>query len=244
MPRYPRQPFLGLIFFLLTGPSLAEIPFFTANYVLHQGPLKVGTIELSYRQLPNGAFQLTSVTEPDGVIALIRDDVVTEQSTFNLIEGLPHPLHYSYHQTGEEDERHVVLEFDWPSNMVTNKTMEHSWRMDIPEETQDKASIQLALMQQLTQGVESPEFSVADGGKLKQYRFTRQAEELLEVGGHETPTIKMTLQKNQQPINTTFWVAADYHFLPVRVEKEKKLGIFSMDLVQAQFQNAQTAENR
>lgn len=218
--------------------AAAEIPPFTAKYALHQGPIKVGTVKLSYQLLPNGQHKLITVTEPDGVISFIRDDVVTEQSTFTWQNQRPHPILYGYHQTGDgdEDDRHVELNFDWASKVVTNTVMNHSWRMTIPENTQDKASVQLALMQALMNQEQTLHFPVADGGKLKMYQFERLGEEPLEINERNMSTVKMSRQKDGHEIDTTFWCAPEYFYLPVRVEKEKKLGLFSMDLVRVRFQ--------
>lgn len=221
--------------------AAAEIPPFTAKYALHQGSIKIGTVKLSYQLLPNGQHQLTTVTEPDGVISFIRDDVVTEQSTFTWQDQRPHPVLYAYHQTGDEDDRHVELNFDWTSKVVTNTVMGHSWRMTIPENTQDKVSVQLALMQALLNEEQTLHFPVADGGKLKMYQFERLGETSLEINERDMPTLKMSRQKDGNKVDTRFWCAPEYFYLPVRVEKEKKLGLFSMDLVRVRFQRTPEA---
>lgn len=230
-----------LLLLLWAAPlvGLADIPPFTATYILHQGPVKVGQVELTLKAIDNGQFQFRSVTQPDGLIALLRDDVVTETSTFVFRNGQPHPLRYSYEQTGDEDIRHVQLTFDWQSAKVTNLAKGHSWRMAIPEDAQDKASIQLALMQRLANGAPNLDFPVADGGKLKRYVFERVGEESMEIGERSLETIKMLRRKNKQQPDTTFWCAPDLHYLPVKIVKKKKLGLFSMDLEQVQFHTLQ-----
>lgn len=212
-----------------------EIPNFTATYGLHQGPLRIGTVQLDFQQLQDESYLFKSVTEADGIMAIIRDDVVTELSHFTLYDDTPMPIQYQYKQKGEKDRR-VVLDFDWSDHIVTNTVMDHSWKMSIPAGTQDKASVQLALMQVLAQGDDEPVFQVADGGKLKEYAFKKVADESIEVNDHHFETIKMIRVKNHQETDTQFWCATKLHYLPILITKKKKLGLFKMELERIRFE--------
>ena len=90
------------------------------------------------------------------------------------------PLEYLYQNINDDKVRNVKLLFDWNKNRVTNIINGDPWHMALSPGVQDKLLFQLKMMQDLKNGSQL-KYSVADGGKIKEYIIENQGNETLEI---------------------------------------------------------------
>lgn len=218
---------------LLCGPAGAATPFpdFRANYELTRGSLKIGnsTIELSSDR--NGAYTYTSRSQPVRWVSWFLKDKLNETSRGIITEAGIRPDYYHYQRTGGSREREAKLAFDWERMVVENNVEDSPWEMSIPAGTIDKLVSQLAMMHALASGKQDITFNVADGGKLKEYRFKVVDEETLELPAGRFETIKITMLRDNNKRETYIWCAPALHYLPVRIwQREKDDSEYQSDL--------------
>lgn len=149
---------------------------------------------------------------------------ITEQSNmqWNPAQQTISPLHYSYARRSVGKDRTAELSFDWKNKTVTNNVQKTSWQMDIAQKVQDKLSYQIQMQQDLLNGEKSFTYQIADGGRLKEYRFTIVGEEILDTPLGKVNTIKVKRSRDNDERVTYAWLAKNWNYLLVRLQQEEK----------------------
>jgi hypothetical protein len=204
---------------------------FGATYQLKTGNMLFGEVRVELTLSPTGRYRYQSLTIPVGLAAVLRSDQVTEQSSGRIGQCGITPEHYLYQHQKASQPRQTELTFDWVAGRVTNHSRGSHWSMRVPPGTQDKFSQQLELMLRINEGCSSPlQFPVADGGRLKQYRFERGGETWTETPTGRFRTIRLTRSKDRKSSRATLWLAPALGYLPVRIEKRDGSGKVVMEL--------------
>jgi hypothetical protein len=218
---------------LLAAGAQASVvlPEFKASYELTRGSMKIGnsTIELSTGA--NGSYTYKSRSWPVRWVAWFLKDKLYETSRGKLTDAGIRPDHYTYKRTGGRKEREANLTFNWQTMRVQNDVEDSKWEMDIPAGTLDKLVSQLGMMHALARGDTDITFNIADGGKLKEYRFRVVGQETLETPAGTFETVKITRLRDDNKRETFIWCAPSLHYLPVRIwQREKDDSEYQSDL--------------
>ena len=195
---------------------------FKASYTLKKGGLSIGHVDRELKQDSNGDYIFESLSKPIGIATVFVKDEIKETSHWRLIENNFRPESYSYQRTGGKKDRHVKLVFDWETKKVTNIINDDAWKMDIPENVQDKLLYQLTIMYDLAEAGSELSYEVADGGRLKDYSFRVLSHETISTDIGELKTIK--IRRNHKQKTITIWCAVDRNYLPVRIEQSDDEG--------------------
>lgn len=206
-----------LLLALASSVAMATpLPDFEVQYTLRYENVRVG--EANYELQQQGdTYLYESRSKPAGIAAWFRKERVVEHSRWTWHEGRVRPLQYLYRRSGGRSERNAELIFDWDSLQVENRVAGHPWQMDIPPDTLDKMVVTLALMQDLASGARDVEYAIADGGKLKTYRFKVVGEERVETPAGSFETLKLERLRDDNKRYTALWCAPDLHYLPVKL---------------------------
>ncbi|MES9873963.1 MAG: DUF3108 domain-containing protein [Candidatus Sedimenticola sp. 6PFRAG7] len=206
---------------LCSSPGTGLTPF-SAEYSLSRDNTLLGKVIISLELTPTGDYQYHARTVTTGLVSLFRDDEITEQSIGQVHNGTIRPKTYLYHHKRKEKPRKVSIDFNWRSKRATNRSNNTSWSMKIPGDTQDKFSQQLALMLALSKGSRNLSISVADGGKLKSYRYSADGNERIETAAGTVSAVKIERSKDNRPSDSTLWLSPEFNYLPVKIAKQKK----------------------
>jgi len=223
--RRPRVLLAALaILFVALGATAAagKPPAFSADYQLSRNGFRVAraTITLSYPSPDHYLYR--SYTRPTRLVSWFRDDRRRESSRGLVSADSLRPLEYHYALTGSDHPRHADLRFDWKKAVVENAVGDHTWDMHIPSDTLDKLVVQLALMMDLGGGARSVRFHVADGGKLKVYRFKVVGHARLTTPAGQFDTVKVERRRSDNKQVTNLWCAPSLHYLPVKIERRDR----------------------
>ena len=213
------------------GPRAADTPRpFEASYTLIKAGLSIGERQVSLKAEAGAQFLYQAESWPVGVLSLFKSDRIVERSHWTLAGDDIRPLSYSYRQSGRR-KRDVSLEFDWDKLEVTNTIDTKPWRMDIPVGAMDKLVYTLALMRDMKQGRKELVYAIADGGRLKSYRFEQLGEEQVEtpLGVFKAAHLKR-IRKPGKKRSTHVWLAAELDYLPVVIEQDEKGATYRMVL--------------
>lgn len=219
-------------FLIAALPALADSKLkpFAATYNLSRGGIILATVEVTLRLSPAGRYRYQARTIPTAPVAVFRDDEITELSEGRLSEEGIYPDSYLYHHRNPKKSRRTDLDFDWAAGRVTNRTADSHWSMEIQPGTQDKFSQQLLMMMTAAKGMQEIEFPVADGGRLKQYRFQTQGWEEVSTEAGTFHSLKLARSKNHKPSRASYWLAPELNYLPVKVERLETDESFIMQL--------------
>lgn len=216
----------GLVFslFFISQLAEAELTAFTAIYKLHSLGITQATAT-NRLSINNNHYHFESHIQPVGWIGIINNADRYEVSEGLLINNQLSPKKYSYqHSERLKENRQVEVSFDNRQKKITNfhKHINNKWKMNSVNQVQDRLSSQLSLMLALQQsGIPSMKqhfvFSIADGGRLKQYSFNIIAEEKLETPLGSLNTIKLEHQRSTQEGLMIIWCAEEFAYLPVKI---------------------------
>lgn len=145
---------------------------------------------------------------------------ITESSSFNWQGNQLKPLKYVFKRSVLGKKRHAEVDFDWEKHQVTNLVEDKPWKMDIADGVQDKISYQLLLQKELSEGKESFTYSVADGGRVKTYRFEVDGKEEIEapIGAHNSIRVKR-IRKEGSERQTYIWFAPDLDYQIIKLKQ-------------------------
>ena len=218
---------------LLANTTLlaGDLPDFEASYILKRGSLRIGSSNIEFRSDKDGSYVYESHSWPSRWVAWLLKDRLHESSRGNFIDGSLRPDNYHYLRTGGSREREADLSFDWKQNRVRNHVEGSLWEMEIPTGTVDKLASQLGMMLALRAQKHDVTFKVADGGRLKEYRFKVIGHETVEVPAGTFETVKITKLRDNKDRVTYVWCAPALNYLPVRIwQRETDDAEYSSDL--------------
>ncbi len=222
------KKYLFLLHLLLYIPACLAgnaIPgFFEAHYALYHNDIEIGRIKRHFYAGEDGNYVFHSETKTTGLISFFRKDHIIEISHWQFIDDHFKPLHYKYQRTGGKKDRDVEISFNWSTGNIINRVNDSTWHMKTEPGILDKLLYQLTIMSDLKVGIVPDRYTIADGGKIKQYIFTHIADEVIKTPLGEFKTIKLSRQKLNSDRKTFLWCAHDLDFLPVKVVNVEKKG--------------------
>ena len=200
-----------------------DAPFteFSAYYKVVKGGITVGETRRSVKPVSQNTFEFRSETVPRGIFSWISDAHVLEQSIWQFIDQDFRPLEYQYQNVNDDIVRNVKLLFDWDKKRVTNIINGDPWHMALLPGVQDKLLFQLKMMQDLKNGRQL-KYSVADGGKIKEYVIENLGSEMLEISLGRFKVVK--LERITDTKSTIWWCAEQLHYLPIKILQQKHEG--------------------
>ncbi|PCJ16180.1 MAG: hypothetical protein COB04_11570 [Gammaproteobacteria bacterium] len=145
---------------------------------------------------------------------------VQESSHFNWHRCSPVPSAYHYERKGFLKKKKTLQQtFNWDDQQVTSNTSKYSTTFDLPMQSTDKLSYQLAIRCDLKQGNTDLNYQVVDKSRLKQYSFEIVNEEILEtpLGTLNAIKVKRVREANQR--QTFLWFAKELDYLLVKLEQ-------------------------
>jgi len=223
---------LGVLLLVLLSPhSLASggLPAFLAEYTVSRNGSEIG-VRTHRLSKTDKSYLYEARMHTTGLASFIKPGTITERSHWRLIQQRVVPHKYEYLDSSDED-RNSFLDFDWRNNSVMNHVGNKPWQMPIPDGTQDKFGYMIALMQDLQKGNTEPEYRIADGGRLKTYRFKALGNEVIATPAGKFNTLKLrgTREDKKNPV-TYIWCLPEKNYLPVKIERHRKDTVYTMSL--------------
>lgn len=154
-----------------------------------------------------------------------------ETSTFYVKDHQIVPAKYQYKSKVLGKKRSAILTFDWKRKLVRNDVKNKPWNLSINSKTLDKLSIQLQIRQDLKLGKNEFDYQIADGGRIKNWRFERQKRETINTELGRVSAIKIiridNLSKGKQ---TAFWFVPKFDYLLVKLEHKEDGESYQLDI--------------
>ena len=189
---------------------------FKATFTAEWKGISAATSTLELRKLGPDTYTFETVNTPHGLFRMALPDSLTQASTFRLIDGRVVPLSF---RGSDEKERPIDLSFDWQGKKVTGTAKEHAVDLEIPDDTQDPMSLQIASLRNLAKGTIPATVNLLDGdGKLKEYELKQEGTARLDTELGTLDTIIYTSKRTTSDRITRTWVAPALGYLPVKAE--------------------------
>lgn len=221
--RHDRVVALVLALFLLAPAAHAGafgIPFFTARFALKKFDITLAHVTISFQ--PQGKHLVyRQKTEAAGLLRLFRKDVITEESILPVGTLVPLPTQYRFAHTGGGHNQHAVVNFDRKTLRATGRTPDgQAVHVAIQPRTLDRLSLQLALIQAVSQGRKSLTFTTVEtANKLSHYTFHDLGHTRINTPLGTMDTVHVRRLWKRKQIRFDFWLAPSLHYLPVKLEQ-------------------------
>jgi hypothetical protein len=210
---------LLILFSVSTQADILESGY-RADFNLYASGFLIASTTRHLIKVQDG-MEYQTFTQPEGIAKWYTSDILHELSRFKFNnKNHVSAQSYRYHLTGDDEEKIVNIKFDHNQQKVrlSTETEVHP----LHAESYDSLSFQIALMQKLTQGETTMVVDIADQDGL--YTYDAQVEEMeliqTEIGAINTLKVHMKNKSNGNLF--TFWCAAEFNYLPVRIQLERQ----------------------
>jgi Protein of unknown function (DUF3108) len=208
-----------LISLALAGPALAQVvppARVEIEYELKRNGSTMAEV-VDRLEHANGTYQLTESWKGRGVYALLGRAKRTSQGA--LTAAGPRPHEYVDERSGRDTQR---VSIDWGANTITRRYKGQTRTEPVPADTQDRLSFLFALTF-ASQKNEAVSFHVVDGRGMSRHTYTPNGRERIATPAGEFDAVKV-MRKNGSGDLAEIWLAADRHYLPVRIVVQEKDG--------------------
>jgi len=212
---------LGLIAMAAMPAAAAELKPFTANYNITWGGISAGTATLTLKHEADGRWTYQSVTTARGFFRLAMPAELRSRSVFTVQDGKVVPQQFVAEDGTTNTSKDQELNFDWAAGRVTGKFEKSAVNLPLQPGLLDSLSVQAALMHELLSGRTPARFVLVDKGRIKDYNYSAEGEDILRTPLGEHRTVIFRSARPGSPNGTWFWCAPDMNFLPLKVERRE-----------------------
>jgi len=195
-------------------------PEFEASYDVHKGSMRVGEMQVSLKKIGDEVIY-QSITKPVGMAALfLGDQTSNDRAVLKLMENTYRTVEFKHEMKNSDKDRDEHYIFDWPNNKASVTYKSNNKELDVLDHTFDNYSAQLLLMRAPNREVTSNTYSVISKGRLKEYTYVLEADEMVETKFGKFDAAKYVRKKDNDKKTTYYgWYAEKLHYLPVKLDK-------------------------
>jgi hypothetical protein len=194
----------------------------TTRFTLFKGlnGMSVGRAEQVWT-LDGVRYTISSVAEATGLFSLFASGKHIQESRGEITPAGLRPSNYRV-ERGQNTNKTDTAEFDWNAMTLTLASGGGKQTLKLPEGTQDLLSFMYQLAFAPPQS-SSVKLQVTNGRKLDSYAYW-VVEEALETPMGLLNTLHLGKHREEGEKDTEVWLAADYHYLPVKISQIDKDG--------------------
>lgn len=210
-----------------------------ADYTLARNSLTLGVSHFSLMQGGGGGrYTYTSSSETTGLAALLAGNItVTQKTQFDVVNGRPRPLEYSYTQTGK-DKKSDSIQFDWNKLIAQGEDDGHQRKNPLTPEVSDVFLIQLILAVDAASGKLADSYKLLDHGSITAYTPRKLPDQKMKVGKVEVDAAVLELKEPIKGRTITVWLAPTFHYLPLQIQQaEPDKATITLSLDSISFEN-------
>lgn len=172
-----------------------------------------------YQARDDGSYTLSSVAVADGLMGLFLSEL-HQQSEGRVTEQGLRPSVFVY-QYGKDADRLQKAVFDWKQHRLWLQSGRRVQVVDMRDDAQDLLSFMYQFM--FSPPLQQMSLAITNGKRLKVYDYSFVGEEMLATRMGELRSIHIQRESADEE-KTELWLAADYHYLPVRIRMSEKDG--------------------
>ena len=195
----------------------------TSRFTVFKGVngMSVGRAEQVWK-LDGERYTISSMAEASGLFSLFVSGKFLQESRGEMTTTGLRPSSYKVERGKGGADRTETALFDWDSMTLVLTSGSDKQTLKLPDGTQDLLSFmyQLAFTPPQSSAVK---LQVTNGRKLDTYTYW-VVEEALETPMGVLNTLHLGKHREEGEKDTEVWLAADYHYLPVKISQVDKDG--------------------
>ena len=210
---------LGTATLLLSQSVFALPKALTANYSVYKSSLYLGDMKSTLRYAGN-QYHYSKNTHAKGFAALITNAVIKENVDGTFKGDNLSPIKYYFLQSTRKKSRTENTRFT--GTHAKGRYKDNNYDVKLPKGTLDRTSLELALANDISKKKPVLRYNVMERGELKTYNFKRLGEEKLTTPSGKFTTIKVSVVRSGNKRSTTFWLAKELGYMPVKIIHKEK----------------------
>lgn len=207
--------------------AIAALPApYTANYEVRRNGDVLGSATVSFRQLPNGRYELKSSTVGSEGLAAIAGVSVDERSIIRLAGGQPETVAYNYRQKMAWKTRERSMQVNAAGNSIASTDKDKSFSPPYRAGVLDRNAITVALMADVAAGKPGDlEYLVPSHNDIEThvYRSANSEQIQTKLGAQRVIRVER-IRESSNGRTTTLWLGQDRNFIPLRMLQKEPDG--------------------
>jgi hypothetical protein len=194
---------------------------FVAKFAIEWHGITAGYTTLELAQTSANTYTYKSRNMARGIFRLAFPDVISQTSTFAIVNGEVRPQTYHADDGEPDSDKAVTLRFDWQTRRVTGTAEKKPVDLALESGTQDTLSVQIELMREVAAGRSPKAFWLIDDDEIKEYKYTREGTETLDTPLGKLATVRYRSEHAGSDRVTRLWLASSLGYLPIRAERSR-----------------------
>ena len=191
---------------------------FTANYTVSKGRMTLGNLHASLKYSGN-QYHYHKFTKATGLAALTGIKI-TERTDGQFSGAHIKPSNYFFNQSRRSKKRIDKAHFS--GNKAVGSYKGTPYNVAVSANILDRASLELALARDLIANKPRLSYQVLEKGKIKNYTFAKQGQQKVKTAAGTFNTIKVAVIRSNNKRQTTFWMAKELNYMPVKIIHKEK----------------------
>jgi hypothetical protein len=205
-----------------TASAAADDPAdFTAKFAIEWHGITAGYTTLELTHTGANTYTYKSRNMARGIFRLAFPDVISQTSTFTIVNGEVRPATYHADDGEPDSDKAVTLRFDWQTARVTGTAEKKPVDLALESGTQDTLSVQIELMREVAAARSPKSFWLIDDDQIKEYKYTREGTETLDTPLGKLDTVRYRSEHAGSDRVTRLWLASSLGYLPIRAERSR-----------------------
>lgn len=178
----------------------------------------VGYLE-STLKYPGQTYEYSKFTQSTGLAKLLTKASISEKAVGKYSGERLIPQSYYFDQRTRKEQ--VTDQARFAGNRASGMYKGNAYSLQTPANVLDRASLEIAVARDLHQNVPTLQYNVMERGEIKQYIFSRVGSERLNTNAGVFNTIKVQVKRQDKERQTTYWMAKELAYLPVKMVHEE-----------------------
>ena len=178
------------------------------------------TLELE--RADDSRYVVRATTQTRGIAKLIRGGAMREEARFSSDGERLYSNSYVVEGGSKSSDDDSDIRFDWDAGTAASIYEEEPATLLLEGDVYDRISADIVIINDLRNGLEPRDLRIAEKNEVRDYEFTFQGKETVEVPAGKFDTIKYLRQRIGSSRSTLIWYAPDAGYLPVRMQQLKR----------------------
>jgi len=178
----------------------------------------VGYLE-STLKYPGQTYEYSKFTQSTGLAKLLTKASISEKVIGRYSGERLIPQSYFFDQRTRKEQ--VTDQAKFAGNKASGMYKGNAYSLQTPANVLDRASLEIAVARDLHQKLPRLQYNVMEKGEIKQYIFSRVGSERLDTNAGVFHTIKVQVKRQDKSRQTTYWMARELAYLPVKMVHEE-----------------------
>jgi hypothetical protein len=208
---------------LAADPAAPQFKPYTARYQVSFRGLNGGEIEAGFRRAKEpDQWQYETHAFPSLLGRLAVSGAARELGRMEITPAGVRPLFFEFEDGTAAGEKDVHVFYDWAAGKATGTAKGSTVVMELVPGTQDTASVQAAMIQELMAGRKPQSFRLITGNKVHDYRYWTEGTQQVSTPFGKFEAVVWANQRTGSNRVSKVWHAPALGYVPVQAIQYRK----------------------